>query len=258
MSTSSVTRLATTAVKGTRLREVDSVTLGPNGAEGDRRFFLIDERDRLINGVLLGELQGILSSFDEPSGRLTLEFPDGAVVEDVMGLDTQITTRRGSNEFRSAREVTGPWGPALSAWADRPVRLMYTASSIDRGTKGAASLISRASLDRLAQEAGVESVDGRRFRMLIEVDGVAAHAEDDWVGRTIQIGETVIHFEGHIGRCKITTLDPELGKADFPTLDLIRRYRGDLALTEPIPFGVYGRVLQGGTVRVGDSVRPHG
>jgi hypothetical protein len=255
MSTSRVTGLATTAIKGTRLRQVESVTLGPNGAEGDRQFFLIDGRDHLINGMLLGELQRIVADFDSPSGQLTLEFPDGAVVQDVISLGTPIATRRGSNEFLNAREVAGPWGQALSAWADRPVRLMHTESAIDRGAEGAVSLISRASLDRLAQEAGVKSVDGRRFRMLIEIDGVAPHAEDDWVGKSLQVGETVIRFEGHVGRCKITTLDPEQGKADFPTLDLIRRYRGDLTLTEPIPFGVYGRVLEGGTVRLGDSVR---
>jgi uncharacterized protein YcbX len=209
MSTSTVTRLATAAIKGTRLREVDSVTLGRNGADGDRRFFLIDERDRLINGILLGELQEIVATFDEPAGRLTLEFPDGAVVEDAIRLGPQITTRRGSSDFRSAHEVCGPWAAALSGWADRPVRLMHSDSAIDRGTKGAASLISRASLQRLAQEGGVESVDGRRFRMLIEIDGVDAHAEDDWVGRTVEVGETLLHFEGHVGRCKITTLDPE-------------------------------------------------
>jgi uncharacterized protein YcbX len=133
---------------------------------------------------------------------------------------------------------------------------MHSESAIDRGTKGGASLISRASLHRLAQEGGVESVDGRRFRMLIEIDGVDAHAEDDWVGRSVAVGETVIHFEGHVGRCKITTLNPERGKVDFPTLDLLRRYRGEVPSSEPIPFGVYGRVLTGGTVRVGDSVRP--
>jgi uncharacterized protein YcbX len=257
MSTSRVTSLATTAIKGTRLREVDAVTLGPNGAEGDRRFFLIDQRDKLINGITLGTLQGIVATFDEASGQLGLEFPDGSTVEDVIALGQPIQTIRGSHEFRVGREVGGPWTPALSSWADRPVRLMHTESAIDRGVEGAASLISRASLDRLAREAGVDSVDGRRFRMLIEIDGVAPHAEDDWVGRSIQVGATVIHFEGHVGRCKITTLDPELGKSNFPTLDTIRRYRGDLSLTEPIPFGVYGRVLQGGTVRIGDSVIPN-
>jgi uncharacterized protein YcbX len=256
MTTSRVSGLATTAIKGTRLREVDSVTLGRNGAKGDRSFFLIDERDRLINGMLLGELQGIIAAFDEPSGLLTLEFPDGATVQDVISVGPPMATRRGSHEFYTAREVDGPWAQALSRWAERPVRLMHAQSAVDRGTKGAASLISRASLDRLAQEAGVESVDGRRFRMLIEIDGVAAHAEDDWVGRAIRVGETVIRFEGHVGRCKITTLNPEQGKGDFPTLDVLRRYRGDLPSTEPIPFGVYGSVLRGGTVRIGDSVRP--
>lgn len=38
-------------------------------------------------------------------------------------------------------------------------------------------------------------------------------------------------------------------------LDLLRSYRGDLDTTEPLAFGVYGEVLEGGTVAVGDAVR---
>jgi MOSC domain-containing protein YiiM len=40
----------------------------------------------------------------------------------------------------------------------------------------------------------------------------------------------------------------------LPTLDLLRSYRAELGSTEPLPFGVYGRVLEGGLVRVGDPV----
>jgi MOSC domain-containing protein YiiM len=42
----------------------------------------------------------------------------------------------------------------------------------------------------------------------------------------------------------------------MPTLDLLRAYRAGLESTEPLPFGVYGRVLRPGTVRVGDTVAP--
>jgi MOSC domain-containing protein YiiM len=41
---------------------------------------------------------------------------------------------------------------------------------------------------------------------------------------------------------------------DLPTLDILRAYRGDLDTTEPLPFGVYGEVLEGGRVAVGDPV----
>ncbi len=35
-------------------------------------------------------------------------------------------------------------------------------------------------------------------------------------------------------------------------------YRGGVGSTEPLPFGVYGRVVEPGTVRVGDVVDADG
>ncbi len=92
--------------------------------------------------------------------------------------------------------------------------------------------------------------------MLIEVDGVDAHAEDRWLGQRLQVGGAVLRFDGHVGRCLVTTRDPETGVVTLPTLDLLRGYRRDLESTEPLPFGIYGRVLRPGTVRVGDTVEP--
>ncbi len=116
------------------------------------------------------------------------------------------------------------------------------------------SLISRASLDALASEGGYDGVDSRRFRMLIEVDGLSAHEEDAWVGRRCRVGQTLVRFGGHVGRCLITSRDPDTGQVDMPTLDILANYRSDLDTTEPLPFGVYGAVLEPGTIRVGDSV----
>ena len=63
---------------------------------------------------------------------------------------------------------------------------------------------------------------------------------------------------GHVGRCLITTRHPESGVVDLPTLDLLRSYRGGLDTTEPLAFGIYGEVLEGGRVAVGDEVAPAG
>jgi hypothetical protein len=152
------------------------------------------------------------------------------------------------------RLIEGPWSAALSECVGQPVRLVepVDGNAVDRGTGGAITLISRASLERLRAEAGVSELDARRFRMLIELDGVAAHAEDDWVGRRLSVGEAEIAVGGHVGRCLITSRDPESGVIDLPTLDLIRGYRVDARTTEPLPFGVYGEVTTPGVVRVGD------
>ena len=72
--------------------------------------------------------------------------------------------------------------------------------------------------------------------------------------RRSRVGEALIEWGGHVGRCLITSRDPDSGRIDLPTLDLLREYRGDNQTTEPLPFGIYGSVLEGGVVRVGDKV----
>jgi uncharacterized protein YcbX len=125
---------------------------------------------------------------------------------------------------------------------------------LDRGRAGAASFISRASLEALERLAGA-AIDARRFRMLVEVDGLdEAHEEDTWVGRQLRVGAALVRVRGHVGRCLITERDPESGRSDLPTLDLLRSYRGDLQTTEPLAFGVYGEVLEPGRVAVGDAI----
>lgn len=249
-----VTGLATTPVKGTRLQSVGSVSLDRDGASDNRRFYVIDDRGRLVNGKLLGALQTIVTSLD--GDRLKMSFPDGRVVEDVVSTGEEVETQFFSRA-RKARVVEGPWSAALSELGGRPLRLVEPdddIAAVDRGQDGAATLMSRASLDRLASAANVPTVDERRFRMLIEIDGVDAHAEDAWVGCRARVGEALIAWSGHVGRCLTTSRDPDSGRVDLPTLDILRDYRGDCATTEPLPFGIYGAVIEPGVVRVGDAV----
>jgi hypothetical protein len=90
--------------------------------------------------------------------------------------------------------------------------------------------------------------------MLIEIDGVGPHAEDRWVGRTIRIGGAAVRFEGHVGRCLVTSRDPDSGRIDLPTLEILGQYRRDEDTTEPLAFGIYGAVADPGAIRVGDRV----
>jgi uncharacterized protein YcbX len=249
-----VTALSVAPVKGTRLQMVDAIQLGQAGARGDRRFFVIDERDRMVNAKTLGELQMVEASFGEASSWLALTFPDGRVVEGRVHDSGEVVEAQFYSDRRPARVLAGPWAEALSNLAGRPLRLVDGGPAVDRGVEGAVSLISRASLEGLASEAEVDQLDARRFRMLFEIEGVGAHTEDRWVGRSVQIGQAVVRFEGHVGRCLITSRDPESGEITLPTLDVLRSYRGEIESTEPLPFGVHGRVVQGGRVVVGDPV----
>jgi uncharacterized protein YcbX len=250
-----VTTLATPAVKGLRVVATPRVTLDASGVPDDRRFYLVDEHARMVNGKNIGALQTVVADYRHDERALTLTFADGAAVGGVVELGEPIDTRFFSRPAR-ARPVIGPWSEALSEHVARPLRLVESdgRKCVDRGRAGAASLISRASLAALARAAGTAAVDARRFRMLVEIDGVAAHEEDSWLGASVRIGEALVRFGGHVGRCLTTSRDPDSGVVDLPTLDVLRGYRGDLDTTEPLAFGVYGAVLEGGAVSVGDAV----
>lgn len=246
--------LAVTPVKGTRLHAVAEIELDSDGARDDRRFFVIDERNRMLNGKQLGALHSVVAEFVDAT--LTLSFPDGSSAAGRAETGESISARFFSRTV-DARVLNGPWAQALSAHVGRPVRLVEPAHPVvDRGHKGAASLISRGSLDRLAEAAGETHVDARRFRMLLEVEGIAPHEEDSWVGRTVSFGAAAVRFNGHVGRCLVTSRDPDTGEIDLPTLDILGSYRGELDSTEPLPFGIYGEVLRPGRVRIGSPVTP--
>jgi uncharacterized protein YcbX len=249
----SVCALTTTPVKGMRVSGVEAIELGRLGAHGDRVFYVVDERGRMVNGKQIGELQTIVPEYDSDDATLALTFPDGTRVAAALDYGETVETRFFSAP-REARELRGPWSHALSDHLDRPLRLVRSDVAVDRGRAGATSVISRSSLRRLAEAARRDELDARRFRMLIEIDGVDAHEEDGWVGRRVQVGEATLAMHGHVGRCLITSRDPESGDIDLPTLDVLGEYRRDLDSTEPLPFGIYGEVLSGGTVRLGDPV----
>ena len=252
-----VTRISLAPVKGLGLVHPDSVDLQPTGVAGDRRFWMVDADRRLVNAKVCPELLQIRPRWDETTNELELHFPDGTAAHGVVELGEPVDTVL-YGEPHSSRLVHGPWADAVSTYAGRPVTLLWSESgAVDRCSYGTGwmSLVSRASLQRLGEVADVERVDGRRFRMTFEIDGVGPHEEDDWIGHTVRIGAAQVRPAGDVGRCVITKLDPDTGTSDLDTLGALARYRRN-GRTEPLPFGVYGEVLAPGRVAVGDPVTP--
>ena len=248
--------LAIAPVKGLGLQHPEQVEVTVHGVVGDRRFAMIDEQGRLANGKRFGPLVQVSASTSDGPETLVLRLPDGREVggEVVLGAPTDGVFY---GEPRTGLLVEGPWAEELSELAGESVRLlrMPDGTGIDRPEEGSVSLQSVSALDALADAAGVsERVDGRRFRMTFTIDGVDAHAEDSWIGRRVRVGGAVVMPEGNIGRCVVTTYDPDRGVKSFDTLKTIALYRGSLPSTEPLPFGVHARVLEPGVVRLGDAV----
>jgi uncharacterized protein YcbX len=253
-----VTGLTTTPVKGLRLHRQQSVYLGPDGVAGNRRFFLVRDDGRMVNGKQIGTLAAVIADYDSRRDHLTMTFPGGETVAGTIAIGGEIDAAFLSRRVEG-HLVRGPWAAALSEFTGHPLRIVQAdpgSGAVDRGAAGTVSLISRASVQALSQRAdGGAGIDSRRFRMLIEVGGTGAHQEDGWVGREVMIGASLVTIHGHVGRCLVTGQNPETGIADTPTLDLLRSYRSGLETTEPLAFGVYGEVLEPGLVALGDTVR---
>jgi len=247
--------ISLTPVKGLALEHVDEVDLLEHGLRGDRVFFLVDERDRLVNNKgRRGPLQLVHAAYDEAADTLSFRFADGREVSGAVERGDEVVTNFHKHAL-AARRVAGPWDDALSTLLDEDVRLVAPPhGGADRRRSGAATILAESSLGAIAGVLGVDSVDPRRFRMNFGVEGVEPHAEDSWIGRKVKVGDAIVVPQGNVGRCAITTQNPDTGKADLDTLKALAGYRGDIETTEPLPLGVHAAVARPGRVRVGDPV----
>jgi len=252
-----VTWIFVAPVKGLALVRRDEVRLEPFGVREDRRFHLIGEDGRLLNGKQLAPLVQISPEWDEDAGTLALRFPGGNVVGGEVALGDRVATTFYGKREVEGRLVEGPWSEALSSFVGRPLRLVQTrepGTGVDRGG-ASVSVLSTASLEAMRVAAGLaEPIDARRFRMLFGVEGLDAHEEDTWIGRRLRIGEAEVELRGNTGRCLVTSRHPESGARNLPTLDVLAAYRSGLETTEALPFGVWGSVSEPGVVRLGDPV----
>jgi MOSC domain-containing protein len=247
--------LAVAPVKGLALSNREELLLERTGASENRRFYVVDETGRRFGLMRYGPLALVHADYDETDERLTLRFPDGETIDATVELGDAVATDFYGRPV-AGHEVVGPWSDALSRYARRPLRLVRAdrpGDGVDRGNHGSVSIVSQASLDELARRTNQAEVDARRFRMLIGVDGCAAHAEDDWIGGEVRIGDALLRIRDEVGRCAITTQNPDTGKPDLDTLRTIIGYRPRRD-PKQIPFGVYGDVVEAGRVRVGDAV----
>lgn len=248
-----VARLNVTPVKSTALHHPDRIRLERYGAAGDREFFFVDERGRRFGGSRNAPLMPIRAEYEARQDRLKLCLPGGVVVSAGSAPNGEALTVDFYGRPVPAHVVEGDWEKALTRYVGHPVRLARVDRPEDATNERPVTLVSLASVEELSRQGGRDGpVDAGRFRMLIEVDGCAPHEEDTWGGRRARMGQAVVRIGDPVPRCVITTLDPETGVPDFPSLKVIRSYR--VSPNNELPFGVYGDVVEPGAVRVGDEV----
>jgi uncharacterized protein YcbX len=169
------------------------------------------------------------------------------------GDGARIHSTVGSLEIR-AGVVEGPWTGPLSDLAGEPVRRARAVDGVETSA-APVTLVSDGSLQRVARQAGVTSLDARRFRMLFELARCGEHEEDGWEGRLVRLGDALVRVGSGVVRCAVTTRDPETAQRDIDILRHLAEYRGR-GDDGGVLFGVYAAVERPGRVRVGDAVEP--
>lgn len=242
-----MTRLSIAPVKGLATVEVDEVRIEPDGVPEDRRLYLLDSRGSVVTIRKHPRLAAVVPELDLGAGTLSLTFPDGTRADG--GLDDlgSAVSARLYGRDRPGRVVLGPFAEALESYAGEPLSLVLHDRAGLGWDEGPVSLIGRASMLAEPPPDG-ERTAARRYRMLIEVDGLDAYAEDSWTGQQISVGEVVLDEVVPLGRCTVPDHDPDSGERDWGAVRALLDSRGTSTL------GLVASVRQPGAVRPGDPV----
>jgi uncharacterized protein YcbX len=247
-----VARINVAPVKSTSLHHPDEVFLTDRGVAGDHRFLFLDEDGNRLTEGAKAPLLGVRADYDRDAEVLAFRFPDGTGVEGSALAGGEPRTVKLYDREISVRAVDGELGDATSRHAGRRLYLHRVDEPEYAGGVHRVSIMSAASLDDLGRRGGFDTApDPRRFRMLLEIDGVAAYEEDRWDGRLVAVGDALVRAGEGMPRCTITTLDPDTGLKDFPTTQVLATYR---KVGTDLMFGVYGDVEREGKIAVGDEV----
>lgn len=117
--------------------------------------------------------------------------------------------------------------------------------------KGFVSILNLNSLRDLSQRLGVD-LDPLRLRANIWVEGWAAFEDHAWVGKQIQIGREgpLLEVLKPIVRCVATHVNPDTAERDVELVTALWENYGHR------DCGIYCRVVDGGNLKVGDTVDP--
>jgi uncharacterized protein YcbX len=239
-------------VKSLGLTHPKDVTVTMAGIVEDRRFFLLDDRGRLVTQRQVGRLVQVQAEYQADPEWLRVLFPDGKAVEGQVETGDATGVRMWGRVVRG-QDVVGEWNDALSGYCGAPVRLVRSLEPGQCFDEYPISLLSGGSVDLLNRYPGANvSFDSRRFRPNFLISNCDPHEEDTWLGEVVQLGEELrLQVVARDPRCVITTHDPDSGEEDFNTPALIAGYRPGLGTAY---FGVYGIVERPGKVSMGDKV----
>ena len=246
-------------VKSMMGEELNATQVLERGVLGDRAYALIDAATgKTISAKSTrrwGKMFDCRAAMQTPS-QVKMTLPDGTIVLSDAADVEQILSSAFGREVKL--ETIAPSEPSIEMYTPDidglPDQDQITDAAIRPGTFFDAAtihLLTTATMNQLQSIAPTSRFETRRFRpnvVIQPVAGTAGFVENDWVGKTIAIGDEVkLKIDMPCPRCVMTTM----GQGELPNdLDILRtavkHNNGNI--------GVYASVIQGGTVRRGDGV----
>lgn len=266
-------------VKSMQGEELETVQVTERGFVGDRLYALIDTATgKVVSAKNPRKWPGIMNwsaafkdspraGMDAPPVRIGL--PDGAsIMNNEPGFQAKVSS---IFSRKVTLRSTPPATPSLEEyWPDidgLAHREMVTDETMSLGTPGtffdfsAIHLVTTSTLSTLQGAYPNGRFDIRRFRpnIVVETGEQEGFIENDWVGREVAVGDNIL-LEVLIPcpRCVMTTLP----QGDLPQDSGILKTAAqqNSVMIQPgnqkkPSVGVYAKVLQGGHVRRGDTLR---
>lgn len=246
-----VERICRYPVKGLSPEYLDDVRLEPGECLPEDRVMALHQANgafdhnapawvRKTNFACLAAnaaLAKLHTAYDAATGELVIRAPDGA---EPLRANTRTPEGRAAVEEFATRFL----GPEARG------RLSLVTAPGHRFTdipQKAVSIIGLASLAELERKTG-QTLDPLRFRANILVSGGSPWAEFDWLGQEVMLGGARLRIFRRIKRCAATEVNPETGERDANPPRALQEHFGHIDL------GVYGEVLEGGRVAVGDAL----
>src|SRR5712664_3172754 len=257
-------------VKSMMGEELNSSDITDRGLLGDRQFAVVDRATGKVGGAKnprkWGNFFAFRAAYSEPPragalmSRVRVTLPDGTEVTSGQGDLEQILSRAFGRDVALAEarpDQRSAGSTAEEYWPDMAgldYRNTVTDFEMPAGTFfdiGVVHLLTTATIDRLRELYPQGRFEARRFRPNIVVStgpDDQGFAENDWIGRTVQIGDNArLAITEPCPRCVMITLP----QGDLPKDSGILR---TAAQHNAVNIGVYASVLSGGSIRRGDAV----
>jgi uncharacterized protein len=267
-------------VKSMMGEELNATDVTQRGLLGDRAYALVDSATEKVasakNPRKWAKLFDFRAALAEPARTgekippVHVALPDGTIVtsehsdtnqilSNVLGRQVTLQTREPAQQEVVETTLPNPWTRSYEEYwpdmEDLTYRDTITHEAMPEGTffdLAVTHILTTATIDRLRELYPQGRFEARRFRPNIVVEpssGEEGFIEDEWVGKTLVIGDEVrIDITEPCPRCVMTTL----AQGDLPKDPGILR---TAAQHNQVNVGVYGAVRRGGTIGRGDPVR---